>query len=551
MKKLHWLFLLVIFLIAIALRFSLITKVPLSLNWDETTFAYNAYSILQTGKDEYGVSFPLQFKSVGDYKCPLFIYALVPVIKVFGLNEFSVRFLPSALGSLSIILIFFLVSELFKNPRLALISAFFLAISPWHLQFTRAGADVGVSSFLVLLGVVCFIWGIKGKGLGFALAFTSFVAAMYTYYSERIFIPIFVPFLLIFFRKEILKQKKNFLIGGIIGFLLFLPLVFPFISSGHQEKIFKTTIFGYKRPQQYLDFLKLDDPSALVFSVFHGQLPEYSWMIFDRYLNHFSPSFLFLRGPVEDPRQYIFGMGMLYLLDLPLLILGFCSFLKAKGKAKYLILAWLLLAPIPAAITRDPVHARRAFNMVPPIMIISSFGLELLVTKISKLKNCLKALSSAGLLAIFGYFFSFYLLSYYVFTPLLTYKGPGGWQYGYRQLVEFISPIKDKYQKVIIDTSYQGPYIFFLFYEKYPPALYQPQARLIQESADVLGEGAGYNNYEFRPIYWPADRGLPKTLFAGPPERLPEGDISEKQSRILKKIYFPDGKVAFLVVETF
>ncbi len=551
MKKIHWLILGLIFLIALTLRFSFITKAPVCLNWDETAFGYNAYSILETGKDEYGVSFPLQFKSVGDYKCPLFIYALAPIIKVFGLNELSVRFLPSLLGSLSVIVIFFTSLVLFKNQRLSLASAFFLAISPWHLQFTRAGADVGVSSFFVLLGVLGFVLGVKGKKFGFPLGFLSLVASMYTYYGERIFVPLLLLFLLPFFRKEILKQKRNFLLGGVLGLLLFLPLVLPLISGGHQEKIFKTTIFGYERPKEYLYLIRSEDKSEIVFSLFHNAPLEYSWMILDRYLTHFSPSFLFLEGPIEDPRQFIFGMGMLYLFDLPLIVFGIYFLLKRKERFKFFILGWLLLGPIPAAITRDPVHARRAFNMVPPLMIIFAFGLEFITLKISKLGKKLKTLIFMGSLAIFVYYLSFYLASYYIFTPLRTYQGPGGWQCGYKELVEYISPIKDKYEQVIVDTSYQGPYIFFLFYEKYSPAFYQPQANLIQESPDVLGEGMGYDNYQFRPIYWPHDRGLKNTLFAGPPERLPEKDILEKEARVLKRIYFPDGKVAFLVVETF
>ncbi len=102
----------------------------------------------------------------------------------------------------------------------------------------------------------------------------------------------------------------------------------------------------------------------------------------------------------------------------------------------------------------------------------------------------------------------------------------------------------------MIDTTYQGPYLFFLFYEKYDPAKYQPQAFLVKKDEWSLGEGRGYDNYQFRDIYWPRDRSLPKTLFAGPPERISKKDIDPKQSELLTTIYFPDGKEAFYVVAT-
>src|SRR3989344_5442830 len=123
--------------LSLAVRLFGISKIPLSLNWDETTFSYNAYSILQTGKDEYGQILPLQFKSIGDYKAPMYIYLMVPVIKILGLNEFAIRLVPSLFGSLSPIIFYLIVYEIFKDKRTAFFSNLFLAASPWHLQFTR------------------------------------------------------------------------------------------------------------------------------------------------------------------------------------------------------------------------------------------------------------------------------------------------------------------------------------------------------------------------------------------------------------------------------
>jgi hypothetical protein len=109
--------------------------------------------------------------------------------------------------------------------------------------------------------------------------------------------------------------------------------------------------------------------------------------------------------------------------------------------------------------------------------------------------------------------------------------------------------IKDKYPKIVVDTSYQGPYIFFLFYERYNPAKYQKQARLIEEG-DNLGEGAGYDNYVFKPIYWPNDRCYSGIVYAGPPERLPLKDLKEGDVKLLDTIYFKNGEIAWRIIET-
>jgi len=57
-----------IFALAVYLRLFQFGEVPNGLYQDETAIGFNAYSILETGKDEYGKDFPLYFRSFGDYK---------------------------------------------------------------------------------------------------------------------------------------------------------------------------------------------------------------------------------------------------------------------------------------------------------------------------------------------------------------------------------------------------------------------------------------------------------------------------------------------------
>lgn len=540
MKK--YLVLAVIFIVALTLRFYNLGGFR-CLNWDEASFGYNAYSVLKTGADEYGIHLPLQFKSVGDYKAPLYIYLTVPVIKVLGLTEFSVRFWPALLGSLSVIVLFFMVKELFNDRRLALLSSFFLAVSPWHIQFTKAGADVGVAAFFTLLGIYGFIRGAGGAKWGYILTALGFSASIYGYFAQRLFVPLIVLFLLFFYRREIVKTKKSFLTGLIIGIILIAPIVPSLMSGGHEEKILKTTIFGYQRSAEYLNLITGEDNSKILYYLFHSGIFENSWTALNHYLNHFSPSFLFFEGVAGDPRQFVYRMGVMYLFDLPLILIGLYSLLKSKKKIKYLILGWLLLAPIPAAITKDQVSARRSFDMVYPILILSAYGALAVWQRIGK---SLKV----ALIGVLIYSVIFYLVSFYVFTPPLGYKGPAGWSCGYKELVSFMQPFKTGGGEIIVDTSYQGPYIFFLFFERYDPAGYQKQARLVQENPNSLGEGAGYDKYSFRPIYWPRDRCSLDRIFAGPPERLPEGDLKSGEVEILGRVYFPDGEEAFRVVKT-
>lgn len=90
---------LAIFLVALFLRFFRLGSIPTSLTIDEVGNGYNAFSLLKTGKDEWGFKLPPYFRSTGDYDAPVMIYLTVPSVWALGLSEFSVR-LPAALFSL-------------------------------------------------------------------------------------------------------------------------------------------------------------------------------------------------------------------------------------------------------------------------------------------------------------------------------------------------------------------------------------------------------------------------------------------------------------------
>ncbi|MFC1710451.1 ArnT family glycosyltransferase [Patescibacteria group bacterium] len=152
-----------IIVVAAVLRLVSLGNNPSHLSQDEAALGYNAYSILKTGKDEYGQVLPLVFKSFGDYKPGLYIYMTVPSVLVFGLSEFAVR-LPSALaGILAVYLVFRIVVLAVSNDNskrngitLGLLASFFLAINPLHVNLSRAAWETNLSLTLVLLAILMF-----------------------------------------------------------------------------------------------------------------------------------------------------------------------------------------------------------------------------------------------------------------------------------------------------------------------------------------------------------------------------------------------------------
>ena len=145
MKKV---FLIAIILVASVLRLYKLGSVPPSLYWDEASLGYNAYSILTTAHDEHGKFLPLtNFGTFGDYKPPGYIYATVPSIAIFGLSDFAIRFPSAFFGVLTVLLTYFLTKKFFESEVVAQVATLFLAISPWHLQFSRGAFEANLGLF--------------------------------------------------------------------------------------------------------------------------------------------------------------------------------------------------------------------------------------------------------------------------------------------------------------------------------------------------------------------------------------------------------------------
>ncbi|MDO8341144.1 MAG: phospholipid carrier-dependent glycosyltransferase, partial [Candidatus Woesebacteria bacterium] len=104
MKKL--LFILIIVL-AFGLRFYRLDSYP-AFNADEAAIGYNAFSLIKTGMDEHGNSWPIHFQSFNDYKPGLYFYTVIPFVKLLGLNEWAVRIPGAFAGVLTVLVLYYL-----------------------------------------------------------------------------------------------------------------------------------------------------------------------------------------------------------------------------------------------------------------------------------------------------------------------------------------------------------------------------------------------------------------------------------------------------------
>ncbi len=535
-------YLLLSFIVAVAaiVRLWQLGAVPPSPDWDEAALGYNAYSILKTGRDEYGTFFPLTLRSFDDYKPPLYVYLTLPSIALFGLNTWAVRLPSVIMGLVAVVGTYFLVDELLKKWKkeytyVSYLSSFLLAISPWHIQFSRIAFEANIGVTLNILGVVFFL---KGLGSRYFLWISAciFGLSLYAYHSERIFVPLLVGVLAFLYRKNLWEMRRSVLVGVIIGTLTVVPLIPVFFNQNTLMRLRGTSSLADQTGLLARTVKKLEDDKAsgnYLGLIFDNRRIVWAKTLIDGYLSHYSFKWLFLNG--DNARHHAPDMGLLYLMEAPFLLWGVYAVGKQGGVAAKVLFGWFLIAPIAASPTTELPHAIRTLVFLPTFQIFTAVGLsEFLVW--ARQKKRLGFIFLYIILFLFLANIEYYLHMYFVHT---NREFSQFWQYGYQQAVAYVQKNRGTYKKIVVSTKLEQPHMFFLYYLRYDPNTY------LHEGGTASGGFAEVRNkfdmYEFRPIHWEQEIHDGSILYIGSP-----GEIS---SPGLLTIKYLDGQDAIKIAD--
>lgn len=379
MKK-NWVLYLVI-LFSLFIRIFQLTQYPPILNRDEAALAFNAKLILESGKDEWGETYPLQFKSFGDYKLPGYIYALVPLFKIFGENDFIVR-LPSALAGLGIVIVgSFLTKELFnlKSTKHNMIVALIIfSVTPVFFFYSRMAWEANIALFLFLSSLYISLRNKNSVVLYDVLSGLLLVFAILTYNTPLLLLPFCIPLVVL---HRGVAQTKKWVLPFILWSLIFIFGAILLFSVATQKS--GITIFS-------------DETTELQYPVFRQQFPaslqtmlgnKYAYwfsIMMKKYVLTFSPNFLVMHGG-SHPWHSILGRGHIYRIEYLGFLIGFITLINKSVKSllrkkwKQLIIAFtpiylLLISPLPAVITVDAPHATRSLFTFFMIIGFSIYG---------------------------------------------------------------------------------------------------------------------------------------------------------------------------------
>lgn len=405
MKKALIILLFILGLLGLIARFWQFGNIPVSLYWDEAAIGLDARSLLTTGRDLNGKSWlqPI-FISYGDYKAPVYIWLTTLLGKLFSVSELTVR-LPSLLASLGVAWLLF--------KWLGSFVAISFLIMPWSIHFSRIGFESHLSLFWLVLAVYLVI----RKKLIFASL--AVILGIYTYVSLRFLAPcLFIITFLLYSRTKF----KQFIIGlALIGLSIMILVKSPFYAASQQYRLSNDNLITSteRKPERLKKFLV-------------------------NYSSYFDPQFLLVSGDPNLRHHSGFG-GELLLVQGLLVLAGLVALLNYQRKETWLVLAWLFLSPVVAALVNETPHASRAIYLLVPLAWLIGLGW-------SRLKH-LSALI-IGLFLIIN--LSVYLHDYFIHYPN-------------RSALAWIKPYKDLALNpppppVYINPVLYKPELYFAFY---------------------------------------------------------------------------------------
>jgi hypothetical protein len=488
-------FLTLIISLGVFLRFYKLNQVPHGLYWDEAAIAYNAWSIAVWNRDEWGQKLPVSFRSFGDYKSPAFIYLLGLTYKITGLQINLVRMYPALFGIANIILIYSIAKALDPKSRsFPLLSALFMAITPWAIHFSRIGVEAQLALTLSLLGMALVLYHESHPLLRYAGA-ASFAFSLYAYHNAKIVTPLLLIVLAVYlFRTQQIKSYKTLIIPCLVFFILIAPLAYD-------------TVFGegFERGKALIFFENGSlSPANNILNMLGVNLGSY-----------LHPGFWVKGEDVVGLRHSVQGYGITYISIFMLVLTGILRAIISRQKVLLFFVFWLGIGMLPAVISQGNPHAIRSLQALPAIMLIAAHTGNWVLEKLINRPTYL-------FLSLISAFFI--LLTVELTNYVTEYFGPYAkssafhFQFGYKEALEFATQEKDSVEKIIITSRYGQPYIYTLLHHQITPQNYWNGA---------------LNFYEFRPIDWPKDF-QPNQLYLAAPE-----EISPQEPEVIEVIFIP------------
>jgi len=430
--KNKWVFLILIFLLAIFFRFWKLNEIPPGLYPDSAIYANEAWFSLKN--KDFKVFYPENNGREG-----LFMWLLALSFYLFGVSIFSLRLVSAIFGILTVFGLYLLSKELFEDEKIALLSSFFLSVSFWHTNFSRIGFRVILLPFVITFSFYFLLKAFKNKSIFFSiLAGIFFGLGFYTYTSFRMAVLI-LPFLFGFWffvaKKE--NWQKKFL------FLTFLFFAFVFFTA------LPIGIYFLKNPQDFIS-------RATPISIFEAENPAkefFKSLILHLLMFNFygDPNW---RHNFAGKPMLFFPVGILFLIGFFLSTKKLIKFLRDKNLSPlvasylFLVVSFFVML-LPGILTREGIpHSLRVSGVIPFVFIFAGLGGNLVYQKLKEIiknKKLLEVLSFCFL--IFVAIFEFHK---YFFVWAKKPQVKSEFTREYLEMGNYLNSLPEDFEKYVI-----------------------------------------------------------------------------------------------------
>lgn len=439
-----------ILLLAAALRFVDLERVPPGLNVDEALHAYEAFSIMRTGRDEWGRVFPVTFRAFNDFRRPLAIYSAVPFIAIYGLTVYAIRAMAAFWGWLAVVLTYRLGSDLF-GQRVGLASALLLTLSSWHVGFSRLGVEASGPLLPALLaGLICgWRWYRTRRRHTLVLAGLFFALALYAYTIAQALVPLLLGAIALVFWKPLRRDLRGAATAIVTMAVVAAPLVVAIATNP-------------------VTWNRLDAISVFADPDVNG------WRLtLEQWVGHFAPRYLFLAGDASII-HHIQGYGQLYWVEMLLVPLGLVGMFhhNRDARAGLLILLWIGIAAVPAALTRQDMgsaNSMRGIAGAAAWAIVSGAGLAMPARAFRRTPRVGAAVSGL-LIGALLWNAGGVLQRYFTTYPI---EAARAFEYGIAQAMDYVIAHEDEVDVVVLTDWISQPHIFAVVFTGMEPAEFQ------------------------------------------------------------------------------
>lgn len=513
-KNLELILLLFILIFAGLIYLHKIDSIPSGIYVDEAVSAFDSFSLINTGADHFGKKFPISFRFFGAYTPGLFVYLNTIPIKIFGLNNFSIR-LISVISTLVQLVFLFLINNFFtknKSKYTNLLSILMISIVPWVVFNSRLGYEVTLAQTFFTVAIYYLLFSINNYKF-LTLSSLFFSLSIHTAHTQKILVPMVIIFS--FFLLKIWRYpKKIILYSFLILFVTQIPNLY----------LVRTKSFWIK--------------TTSINKHFKSVINDVNYQFFQTV----SPKTWFNHSPDIDLQHQIPESSPFYFwMFIPILI----GFLRVVLKRKIsieikLIIGLTLISLIPGILSGRFMSTQRLISLIIPFSVFLFLGNDFIIKKIKKK------------ILIFPLFFflvcySLILLwrSYYVLLPVLY---ASAWNYGVDQVVQYIKLNPDKHY-IIDNTRNSRLYILFLYHLKYNSNKFHEEigkkwsTNYYQNTENI--SNVSFSNLEIRPVSEDDYKKI-NNIIIGDNLTIDDNILNEKCLEIIKIIQYPDLKNAYI-----